>query len=70
MKGSGNSERRDTSAAGNRSRAQFDASATLLRDLGLSAHAVEYIKRRARMTRRLPHELLVEIVEAATQDTH
>jgi len=50
------------------SRTQFDASATLLHHLGLSADAVEHIKRRARIEHRLPHELLVEIVEAAIQE--
>jgi hypothetical protein len=61
-------ERRDTSADGLRHRAIFDASVMILRDLDLSAHAIEHCKRRARETQRLPHKLLAEIVEAAIQD--
>jgi len=58
-------ERRDISPVGKRNRAQFEASVQLLHDLGLSPRATEYFKRRARRTRQLPHELLVEFVEEA-----
>jgi hypothetical protein len=68
MNESRDNERRDASAVGKLNRAQFDASATLLHHLGLSADAVAHIERRARIARRLPHELLVEIVDAAVQD--
>jgi hypothetical protein len=68
MNESTDNERRNTSAVGKLSRAQFDDSATLLHHLGLSAEAVDHIKRRARIARRLPHELLIEIVEEAIRN--
>ena len=62
-------ERRNTSAVDLWNRAQVDASVRVRRMLGLSARATEYRKRRARLTRRLPHDLLVETVEEAILDT-
>lgn len=58
-------ERRDTSPAGGWNRAQFEASLNRLRSLGLSPRAVEHFRRLARETGRLPHELVLEIVEEA-----
>ena len=61
-------ERRDTSPAGAWHRKQFETSVQILRLLRLSARSLEYCKRRARATRRLPHELVAEIVEDAILD--
>ena len=58
-------ERRDTTPTGKWNRKQFDASIGLLRSLGLSPRAIEHYRRLARATRRLPHELMVEIAEEA-----
>lgn len=58
-------ERRDTSPAGVWNRAQFEMSLGVLRMAGFSPEIVEYFRRRARETGRLPHELWVEIVEDA-----
>jgi hypothetical protein len=58
-------ERRDPSPAGQSYRAQFEASNRTLRTLGLSAKAIDYCRRRARLTRRLPHEVAAEFVEGA-----
>lgn len=58
-------ERRDTSPAGQWNRAQFDASLKMLRELRLSARAIEYFARRARRTGRLPHELVAEFIDEA-----
>jgi len=58
-------ERRNTSPVGTWNRAQFETSARVLRAPGLSVRATDYFRRRARLTRQLPHELLVEFVEEA-----
>jgi hypothetical protein len=56
-------ERRDTTPAGQKHRARFEASVGILRSLGLSPQTIEYLRRHARVTRRLPHELVVDVVE-------
>ena len=58
-------DRRDTSPAGLWNRTQFDASLNLLRQLQLSARAIEYFARRARRTGQLPHELAAGFIEEA-----
>ena len=58
-------ERRDTAPAGTWNRRQFTESISLLRSLRLSHRATEHFKRLARATRRLPHELMIEIAEEA-----
>lgn len=62
-------ERRDTSPAGLWNRAQFDASLKVLRDIGLSARALEYFARRGRRTGRLPHELVAEFLDEALRNS-
>jgi hypothetical protein len=57
-------EKRDMSPAGVWNRAKFEASLTLLRKMGISQRALDYCRNRARVTGRLPHEELWEIVEA------
>lgn len=56
-------ERRDMSFAGAWNRAQFEMSLGVLRMAGFSPEIVQYFRRRARETGRLPHDLWVEIVE-------
>ena len=56
-------ERRDTSVGGVWNRKQFEASVSTLRSLGLSPRALEHFRLLARATRRLPHELALEILE-------
>jgi EAL domain-containing protein (putative c-di-GMP-specific phosphodiesterase class I) len=46
-------------------RKQFAESTNLLRSLGLSPGAIEHYRRLARATRRLPHDLVIEIAEEA-----
>lgn len=58
-------ERRDTSAGGVWNRKQFEASVNTLRSLGLSSRALDHFRVLARATRRLPHELALEILEEA-----
>lgn len=58
-------ERRDTSVGGVWNRNQFEASVSTLRSLGLSPRAVDHFRLLARATRRLPHELALEILEEA-----
>jgi hypothetical protein len=57
------SERRDRGLEGLARRARFEASLTLLDDLGLSPDALEYYRRLARKKRTLPHVLVREIAE-------
>jgi hypothetical protein len=57
------SERRDRGPEGLARRARFEASLTLLDDLGLSPDALEYYRRLARKKRTLPHVLVRQIAE-------
>ena len=56
-------ERRDTSPEGVAGRNRFEQSLVLLRALGLSPDAIEYYRRRAGETGRLPHELVRDLAE-------
>jgi hypothetical protein len=58
-------ERRDTSPAGRWNRGQFEKSIELLRVIGLSPRALEYCRRRARETRRLPHQIVAQMIQEA-----
>ena len=58
-------ERRDKSLAGAWNRAQFNLSLKSLDAFGFPAHVVEHCEERARRTGRLPHELVIELVEGA-----
>jgi hypothetical protein len=60
-------ERRDTSPAGAAGRNQFEESFKLLTLLGLSAQALDYYRRRANEARRLPHEVVRDVAEQASQ---
>jgi len=60
-------ERRDASSRGVSRRKRFDDSIALLRTLGLSSGAVDYYRRAARKTRKLPHELVCDIAESAAE---
>lgn len=60
-----NSERRDKSLAGAWNRAQFNLSLKSVDAFGFRSHVVEYCRQRARETGRLPHEVVIEIVEEA-----
>lgn len=57
-------EQRDTTQMGRARRKRFEDSLDLLRALGLSVQAVEYYRSLARTTRKLPHELVCEALEA------
>lgn len=59
----GTRERRDNSPQGIVRRKRFEDSLDLLRALGLSSHAIEHYRWFARETRRMPHELVREMVE-------
>jgi hypothetical protein len=56
-------ERRNNSLAGAWHRAQFNLSLKSLNTFGFPAHIVEYCRDRARATERLPHEVVIEIIE-------
>jgi hypothetical protein len=56
-------ERRDKSLTGAWNRAQFNLSLKSLDTFGFPAHIVEYCRDRGRATGRLPHEVVIEIVE-------
>ena len=58
-------QKRDMSPAGVWNRAKFEASLTLLRKMGLSQRVLDYCRNRARVTGRLPHEELWDMVEGA-----
>ena len=58
-------ERRDKSLAGAWNRAQFNLSLKSVDAFGFRPHVVEYCGERARETGRLPHEVVIEIVEQA-----
>jgi hypothetical protein len=57
-------ERRDKSLVGAWNRAQFNLSLKSLDAFGFPAHIVAYCRDRARGAGRLPHEIVIEIVEA------
>lgn len=61
----GNGERRDKSLAGAWNRAQFNLSLKSVDAFGFRSHVVEYCRQRARETGRLPHEVVIEIIEEA-----
>jgi hypothetical protein len=61
-------ERRDTSPTGTTRRARVQQSLDLLDAFGLSPSAIEYYQRLGRASRRLPHEVAREIMEAIAQD--
>jgi hypothetical protein len=56
-------EKRDTSHGGAWNRAQFELSLKSLGPFGFSPRVMEYCRDRARATGRLPHEVVIEIVE-------
>ena len=56
-------EKRDTSHGGAWNRAQFELSLKSVGAFGFSPHVMEYCRDRARATGRLPHEVVIEIVE-------
>jgi hypothetical protein len=56
-------EKRDTSHGGAWNRAQFELSLKSLGTFGFSPHVIGYCRDRARATGRLPHEVVIEIVE-------
>ncbi len=58
-------ERRDKSLAGTWDRAQFNLSLKSVIAFGFREHVVGFCRERARTTGRLPHEVIIEIVEAA-----
>lgn len=58
-------EKRDKSLAGALNRAQFNLSLKSVDTFGFSGRVVEYCRDHARKTGRLPHEVVIEIVEQA-----
>jgi EAL domain-containing protein (putative c-di-GMP-specific phosphodiesterase class I) len=54
---------RDTSYGGAWNRAQFELSLKSVRAFGFSPRIAEHCRDRARATGRLPHEIVIEIVE-------
>ena len=58
-------ERRDKSLGGAWNRAQFKLSLKSLNAFGFQEHVVEYCGERARAAGRLPHEVVIEMVEEA-----
>ena len=60
-------EQRDRSLPGTWNRAQFESSLDMLRTLSLPMSAIEYCRRRARETGRLPHEFVTEIIDTHRQ---
>jgi len=58
-------ERRDSSRAGVWRRAQFGLSLKSIDAFDFSTRVAEYCRERARATGRLPHDVVVEIVEEA-----
>jgi len=61
-------EHRDTSFDGMLSRAKFQKSLDLVRALGLSPEAIECLRRFAGITRKLPHEIVREVVEQTARE--
>ena len=60
-----NDERRNTSIAGAWNRAQFNLSLKSVDAFGFRSHVIEYCRQRARETGRLPHEVVIDMVEEA-----
>jgi hypothetical protein len=60
-------EKRDPNPANSARRARFQKSLDLLCAFGLSPSAIEYYQRLGRASRRLPHEVAREIMEATAQ---
>ncbi|HEV2357081.1 MAG TPA: hypothetical protein VGZ23_05660 [bacterium] len=58
-------EKRETSFGGAWNRAQFELSLKSVGTFGFSPRVMEYCRERARAARRLPHEVVIEIVEEA-----
>jgi len=56
-------EQRDTSHGGAWNRAQFELSLKSVGAFGFSPHVMAYSRDRARATGRLPHEIVIEMVE-------
>ncbi|HLJ62368.1 MAG TPA: hypothetical protein VKZ50_21825 [bacterium] len=57
-------DKRDTTQLGGARRQRFEDSLDLLRALGLSVQAIDYYGSLARTTRKLPHEMVREVLEA------
>lgn len=62
-------QRRDRSIAGAWNRAQFELSLKSIGTFGFSPSVMEHCRKRARATERLPHEIVIEIVETAILHT-
>lgn len=58
-------EKRDTSHGGAWNRAQFELSLKSLGTFGFSPRVMDYARERARAAERLPHEIVIEIIEQA-----
>jgi len=58
-------DRRDSSHRGAWKRAQFELSLKSINGFGFSPRVSDYCRERARATDRLPHEIVIEIVEEA-----
>ena len=58
-------EKRDTSHGGAWNRAQFELSLKSLGTFGFPPRVMEYCRDRARATGRLPHEIVIEMIELA-----
>ena len=58
-------EKRDTSQGGAWNRARFELSLKSLGPFGFSPHVMEYCRDRARAADRLPHEIVIEMIELA-----
>jgi len=56
-------DKRDTTHGGAWNRAQFELSLKSVGAFGFSPHVMEYSRDRARTTGRLPHEIVIEVVE-------
>jgi hypothetical protein len=65
--GDGRPERRDASIPGKWQRTQFEFSSKQIAAFGFSEQVVEYCRQRARETKRLPHEILIDMVETAVR---
>ncbi len=64
-------DRRDSSLAATWNRTQFELSLKSIGAFGFSPRVMEYCQERARATGRLPHEIVLEIVEeAVSRATH
>jgi hypothetical protein len=63
----GGPERREASIPGKWQRTQFEFSSKQIAAFGFSEQVVEYCRERARDTKRLPHEILIDMVEIAVR---